>query len=69
MNATTLTKEPRFEDALEAAAGAFWAEVAKHYPEITTGDMSPQEVFFSYNAQKRMLSSWLESNMPEQELA
>jgi hypothetical protein len=54
----------RFETALEAAQGAFWEAVARSFPEITTGDLSPYAAArFDYETREALIS-WMESNRP-----
>ena len=52
----------RIKDAVEKAELAFWAEIANEFPEIKTGDFSPDA---SYELTKSMVDAvkiWLAGN-------
>ena len=52
----------RRADALEAATNAFWETVAKHYPDITTGDFPPDAGRTHDLACERAITDWLGFN-------
>lgn len=46
----------------EVAQAAFWAVVAKMYPEIKTGDFAPfDQMVFDLNCEKAV-KTWVQSN-------
>ncbi len=52
------------EEVAEKAQQAFWAEVAKNFPEISTGDM-PIQAVFQFNQQcEEAVAIWVKSNHP-----
>jgi len=55
--------EERVKAAVEAADEVFWAEIVKHFPEVTSGGMTPAELFFWGNVMERAVKSWLEFNL------
>ncbi|MFG1872112.1 hypothetical protein [Micromonospora arborensis] len=55
----------RLAEAVEAAGEAFWAEIAKHFPEVTSGDFGPDETITFERAQHAAVSLWLYYNAPE----
>lgn len=55
----------RTEEAIEKADLAFWAEIAKSFPEATGGDFPP-DVNFAWNqARDGAVYWWLVYNHPE----
>ena len=57
-----MNAKERLEDAREKADFAFWAEVAKCFPEIRTGDMAPEIVFEMHEKMKEWIALWLHGN-------
>jgi len=57
----------KIETVSEGAQMAFWAEVAKSYPEVTTGDLAPDVCFVFGEACNTAIEKWLESNHPDSE--
>jgi hypothetical protein len=53
------------EQAVEKAQDAFWAEVARAFPEVTTGDFGPGETFAIQQAMEDAVSAWLAWNHPQ----
>jgi len=54
----------RFNDALSAASTAFWAEIAKQFPECKHGDF-PIDATIQWDEQVgRFLTIWLDCNHP-----
>lgn len=60
-----LTKQERFEKAVEAAHLAFWSEVANnHYPEVESGDFGILETHEMDVWMKKFVKHWLWGNHP-----
>jgi hypothetical protein len=57
--------EERITNALENARLAFWAEVAKSFPETDTGDFPPDAQLAFDEATDRAVRSWVRWNVPE----
>lgn len=51
------------EDAVEDGMEAFWATVAKKFPQVKGGDFGPDETLALEGAMKIAVSSWLTKNM------
>jgi len=47
---------------VNACEFAFFAELVKHYPEITTGSFPPDASFEFRNACKDAIGTWLKCN-------
>lgn len=47
------------------AQDAFWAVVAREFPEITTGDFSPDATLAFDDACEKAVLIWIQSNMKE----
>lgn len=62
-------RRTRLADAVEAAGEAFWAEIAKHYPEVNSGDFGPEETVTLERALHGAVSLWLHYNKPEEGIA
>lgn len=57
--------DKRFNEAVENAQMAFWAEIAKAFPEIKSGDLSPHtDIQFTRNVEQ-VTAIWLRSNCEE----
>lgn len=56
------TDKQRLSEVIEDAQMAFWAVVADKYPEITTGDFSPQDSIELDDALTKAVISWLDGN-------
>jgi hypothetical protein len=52
----------RIETALNKGEDAFWAAVADQFPEITTGDLSPDAAFALTRAMESAILAWVEAN-------
>lgn len=52
----------RLHKAYQDAEFAFWAEVAKLFPEIQTGDMEPLVCLEMETKMKEWIAIWLNSN-------
>lgn len=60
-----VTVDVRFVNALASADDAFWAAIAQAYPEIKTGDLSPDVVVKLKTEMEIAVASWLKVNVPE----
>lgn len=58
--------QDRINTAMQAADDAFWAVVAKHFPEIKTGDFDPWEAFQRDDKNRRDIRHWYEGNRKEE---
>lgn len=54
----------RIEKAIERADLAFWAEIAKSFPETTSGDFSPEQDIKWSRARDNAVYWWLDWNHP-----
>jgi len=50
---------PKADEVAENAQLAFWAEVARSYPEIKTGDFPPDATFEFNEACRLAVKRWL----------
>lgn len=57
----------RIERAREDAIFAFWAEIAKHFPEATGGDLDPHSVFYFDEMADDLIEEWTATNIPSKE--
>jgi len=55
----------RLYKAAHRASEAFWAEVAKAFPECTTGDFAPDQSIAWEMAVVDAVSGWVHNNLPE----
>ncbi|ANJ73101.1 MULTISPECIES: hypothetical protein [Burkholderiaceae] len=62
MNIQDIKKQ--VEEVAEKAQQAFWDEVAKNFPEISTGDMPIQAVFQFNKECEEAVGIWVKSNHP-----
>ncbi len=53
---STLTQE---------AEDAFWQVVVQHYPEATSGDLSPWTSFQFSQVAEQAIAEWIYANVPE----
>jgi hypothetical protein len=56
----------RLEEAVDAAWDAFWIEMARHYPECKTGDLSPLTTSNFDHACRKAAEEWVELNSPKE---
>ena len=49
---------------LEEAEDAFWQVIGRHYPETTTGDLSPGTTMDLRKAQEAAVKEWIWGNSP-----
>ncbi len=56
--------DPRIERVVEDAEEAFWAQVARLYPEIKTGEFPPECAFKLKDAMHDAVRAWLDLNRP-----
>ena len=61
------TARGRITKAREDAIFAFWAEVAKHFPEAESGDLDPHSVFYFDEMADDLIEEWTASNLPRKE--
>lgn len=54
----------KVEEAAEKTQEAFWAEVARNFPDIKTGDMPIQAVFQFNKDCEQAVGIWVKSNHP-----
>lgn len=57
-----MPREPRIYQATSEALNAFWAKIAEHYPEVTTGDLPPEISIRQFNASEEAVSWWVTYN-------
>jgi len=57
-----LSLDSRIEDATNEAQMSFFDVVAEHFPEIKTGDISPDATFAFDEACKRAVTAWVDGN-------
>lgn len=57
----------RFKSALMSAEDAFWASVVDSFPEIKTGDLSPDVTIPFKLMMENAVVSWLKSNAPNED--
>lgn len=55
-------KSERIENAMEKASQAFWAVIAKSFPEITTGDFPVDAANQFEHACRQAVTIWIDSN-------
>lgn len=55
----------RIKAAVENAELAFWAEIAKAFPEVTTGDFDPLDSFEITEAMTKAVTRWIGWNHPD----
>ncbi len=59
--------DERIKKAAEEAQLAFWAEVVKHFPEITTGCFPPCASMDFNESCEKAVDRWVGFNAPEEE--
>jgi hypothetical protein len=60
--------EKKIQKAAEAADLAFWATLAKSFPEITSGDFPPEQDIAWSRAKDEAIYWWLVWNHPQPHL-
>jgi len=55
-------KEQRIQEAVGVAEWAFWAAIANNFPEITTGDVTPESAFYQKKLLLSFVREWIENN-------
>ncbi len=58
-------KEKRVKETLEQASVAFWAVVAKNFPEAKYGDFPPEMEFQLNQIMEKSIRVWLDFNVKE----
>jgi hypothetical protein len=56
-------KEERIKETLESASDAFWAEVAKRFPEAKSGDFPPEMLVQLDEIMEKSIRVWLDFNV------
>jgi hypothetical protein len=55
--------DERIREAVEDGAGAFWAVIAKQFPEVKSGDFPPDAEFALTKALEEAVRVWLDANV------
>lgn len=55
-------KEKRVEAAMKEAELAFWAVIAEKFPEIKTGDCTPESVSYQQDMLLSFVREWVKNN-------
>ena len=55
--------ENYLKKAVEKATVEFWASIAKSFPDVESGDMSPMEVNEFYFTMEKFVKAWLKNNV------
>lgn len=55
-------KEARIQEAVNKAEWIFWGTIAKSFPEITTGDVTPESSFYQNNLLQVFVREWIKNN-------
>jgi hypothetical protein len=58
-------KEQRVNETLQAASAAFWAVVARNFPEAKHGDFPPEMQFQLDQTMEKSIRVWLDYNAQE----
>lgn len=64
MNTTYSDIQNRANTAINAARDSFWTTLRQQYPEITTGDLSPEMSVEFEDATARAAKEWIAHNAP-----
>jgi hypothetical protein len=64
---SNILTEERIKAAIEKADLAFWAEIAKAFPEAISGDFPPDADFAFAEACEQAVDTWLLFNHPERQ--
>lgn len=59
----TMPSDSKIRDAAEFAQTEFWHTVADAFPQIKTGDFSPDADFEFTDACRKAVRRWVESNI------
>lgn len=62
----TTNLDKRIEEAVNKATDAFWAEIARHFPEATSGDIDAGAVFELRRAGMKVTREWVQHNVPQE---
>jgi len=54
----------KIKRAARDAENQFWAEIVRHFPEVTTGDLDPLTTHNFEQSCKEVVKAWLRSNHP-----
>jgi hypothetical protein len=55
--------DERITEAVEDGVEAFWAVIAKQFPEVTSGDFPPDAEFALTKALEEAVRVWLDANV------
>lgn len=59
--------QQQIDAAIQDAQFAFWAEIVKHFPNVTTGDFPPDADMKFEEDCTAALKTWLSYNDPDEE--
>ncbi len=59
----SLVSDARIKAAVESGESAFWAAVAKEFPEAESGDFDPGMVMSLTQTMERAVGAWVEYNV------
>jgi len=54
----------KIDEVVEDAQHAFWAVVARQYPQCTSGDITPKDTMLLLHAMTEVVERWVEYNTP-----
>ena len=60
-----MTTKTEIRSATESALHDFWADIAKQFPNIETGEFPIQETHRMFLFMEEMVEIWLETNAPK----
>jgi hypothetical protein len=60
-----MTTKTEIRTATESALHDFWADIAKQFPNIETGEFPIQETHRMFLFMEEMVKIWLETNAPK----
>ncbi len=60
-----MTTKTEIKTATESALHDFWADIAKQFPNIETGEFPIQETHRMFLFMEEMVEIWLETNAPK----
>jgi hypothetical protein len=59
--------DARIKSAVREGEDAFWAAVAKEFPEATSGDLDPGMVMSLTQTMERVIRAWVDYNITPQQ--
>jgi len=57
----------KIDDVVDEAQEAFWAVIARQYPQCTSGDITPADTMLLIRAMTPVVKRWVEYNTPPAE--